>query len=303
MKLGHIEIPVSDPMRSLAFYRDTLGFTLEVNQADRFIWMTANDVVLMLRPGFESAPENDLAAVNLVLYVVAISAMLVVHRAPPANQSAGKRTLRVLTSNILEGFAYLRSDRMVVILLVFGLVPQFLAMPFQQVLPVFARDVWHVDAWGLGVVSASTGVGAVVGSMYVAARAQEKSRLPMMMGSVIAFCVLIMAFAQSPWFWLAVLLGFLGNIGASVFSTLNNVSIQLVIPDEVRGRVSSFLMMSVSLPLLGGLPVTWITRNYGAPAAVAGACALALVMALGLYVGSPRLRAVDDRVREKLQES
>jgi len=237
-------------------------------------------------------------AVNLVLYVVAIAAMLVVRRAPPAVKSQES-----LTTNMIEGFRYLRADRMVAILLVFGLVPQFLAMPFQQVLPVFARDVWETGPQGLGILSASTGVGAVVGSMYIAARDQEKRRLPMMMASVVAFCLFIVAFALSPSFWPAVALAFLGNIGASIFSTLNNVSIQLVIPDEVRGRVSSFLMMSVSLPLLGGLPVTHITGTYGAPTAVAGACALALVLAIGVYLGSPRLRGVDDRVRRKLRES
>jgi len=68
MRLGHIEIPVSDPLRSLAFYRDVLGFALEVNQGDRFIWMTAGGVTLMLRPGFESAPDDDRAGFNLVLY-------------------------------------------------------------------------------------------------------------------------------------------------------------------------------------------------------------------------------------------
>ncbi|MEM9174916.1 MAG: MFS transporter [Myxococcota bacterium] len=237
-------------------------------------------------------------AVNLVLYAVAIAAMLTVDRALPA-----AKPLESLITNMIEGFWYLKRDRMVLILLLFGLGPQFLAMPVQMVLPVFARDVWEAGPWGLGILSASTGIGAVVGSMYVAGRAQEKRRLPMMMGSVVAFCVLIMAFAQSPLFWPAVALGFFGNIGASVFSTLNNVSIQLVIPDAVRGRVSSFLMMSVSLPLLGGLPLTWITRDYGAPTAVTGACGLALVMALGLFLASQKLRGLDDRIREKLRDS
>ncbi len=68
MQLGHIEIPVTDPLRSLSFYRDVLGFHLEVNQGDQVIWMKSGDVEVMLRPGFESAPADDLAAVNLVLY-------------------------------------------------------------------------------------------------------------------------------------------------------------------------------------------------------------------------------------------
>jgi catechol 2,3-dioxygenase-like lactoylglutathione lyase family enzyme len=68
MQIGHVEIPSSDPMASLAFYRDMLGFQEEVVQAERFVWMTSGEVVLLIRPGFESAPENDLAGHNLVLY-------------------------------------------------------------------------------------------------------------------------------------------------------------------------------------------------------------------------------------------
>ena len=68
MKLGHVELPVRDPLRALAFYRDVLGFQLEVNQVDRFIWMTSGDVTLLLRPGAEEDPPGDLARANLVLY-------------------------------------------------------------------------------------------------------------------------------------------------------------------------------------------------------------------------------------------
>ena len=74
MRAGHIEIPVSDPLRSLAFYRDVLGFALDVNQGDRVIWLTSGDLVVMLRPGFDSAHDNDLAAVNLVLYTADVDA-------------------------------------------------------------------------------------------------------------------------------------------------------------------------------------------------------------------------------------
>lgn len=72
--LGHVELPVSDSLRSMAFYVDTLGFKLEVNQADRFIWVTSGDVVLLLRPGFAGVPDDDLAGVNLVLYTSALDA-------------------------------------------------------------------------------------------------------------------------------------------------------------------------------------------------------------------------------------
>ena len=236
--------------------------------------------------------------VNVSLYAAAIAAMLTVNKLPPLGGNLPK-----LTTHMIEGFQYLRKDRLVGILLLFGLVPQFLAMPFQNILPAFTEKVWEVGPAGFGMLNAAVGVGAVVGSVYVAGRSQEKRRLPMMMAAVMAFGALLAAFAMSPYFWPALVLAFLANIGASVFSTLNNVSIQLVIPDEVRGRVSSYMMMSVSLPLLGALPIGWIADQAGPPAAVAGASLLAVVMAVGFYASSALLRGLDDRVRSELRRS
>lgn len=51
MEFGHLELPVSDPLRSLDFYTQVLGFRLESNQADRFIWVTRGRLELLLRPG------------------------------------------------------------------------------------------------------------------------------------------------------------------------------------------------------------------------------------------------------------
>ncbi len=236
--------------------------------------------------------------VNVSLYAAAIAAMLTVKKLPPLGGNLPK-----LTTHMIEGFQYLRKDRLVGILLLFGLVPQFLAMPFQNILPAFTERVWEVGPAGFGMLNAAVGVGAVVGSVYVAGRSQEKRRLPMMMAAVMAFGALLAAFAMSPHFWPALVLAFLANIGASVFSTLNNVSIQLVIPDEVRGRVSSYMMMSVSLPLLGALPIGWIADQAGPPVAVAGASLLAVVMAVGFYASSVLLRGLDDRVRSELRRS
>jgi len=173
----------------------------------------------------------------------------------------------------------------------------FLAMPFQTLLVVFSEEVWHVGPRGLGILHASSGIGAVVGSIWIATRSSGAGRQRMMIISVMLFGTFLAIFCASPWFGPAVFLVFLANIFASTFSTLNNVAIQLVIPDAVRGRISSFLMMSVSVPLLGNLPVAALAQEFGAPMAVGGAAVGAVFAALALYAGSPDLRNLDDHVR------
>jgi len=235
---------------------------------------------------------------HLVLYVLALFALFRVDRLPPpaggSQESIGR--------NMLEGFQYLGKNRLVLILLIYGLVPQFLAMPFQTLLPAFARDVWHMGPVGFGILNAASGIGAATGSLFVAARRPDAGRLSAMMFSVIAFGVLLAAFAASPWFWPAVGLVFVANIFASTFSTLNNVAIQLVIPDSIRGRISSFLMMSVSLPLLGTLPIGALAERIGAPAAVTGASLLASVAAVAFYFGSRSLRELDAHVHRSSKD-
>jgi MFS family permease len=231
--------------------------------------------------------------ISLGLYAFALTVMFGVHRLPAA---AGGADLSVLR-NLTDGFKYIWGHRLALILLAFGLVPQFLAMPFQSLLPVFSEQVWGMGPFGFGMLHAASGTGAVTGSFFVAGRNPDSGRLRLMMISVFLFVGLLAAFAQSPWFWVAVGLIFFANIFASTFSTLNSVSIQLVISDAFRGRVSSFLMMSVSLPLLGTLPIGWLADRIGAPIAVAGSCLLAALVSLVFYFSSQNLRDLDAHVK------
>ena len=122
-------------------------------------------------------------AVSVGLYVVALLCMLGVHRSPPHPQARDQSILKSLG----EGGRFIVNQRLVLVLLFFGLVPMFLAMPFQTLLVVFADEIWQVGARGLGWLSAIAGVGGVVGSMYVAWNADSPRRLRQMMWSASLF--------------------------------------------------------------------------------------------------------------------
>ncbi|MGE4652029.1 MAG: MFS transporter [Myxococcota bacterium] len=232
-------------------------------------------------------------ALNMGLYVIAILAVFPLSKRPVKTSGPTQSVL----SNMRVGMHYMRDNPLVLQLLVFGLVPVFLAMPFQTLLVIFANDVWEVGAQGLGLLNASAGAGAVAGSVYVATRSNDTTRLRLMIQSVVTFGLLLIAFAFCPWFVPALALILIANIFVSIFGTLNNASIQLLIPDSVRGRVSSFIMMSFSLSMLGVLPVSAAADAFGAPIALGAAAALAVAVSLVFYALSTRLRGLDDQVR------
>jgi len=272
--------------------KKSLGSAIALNMAGvnvtRVVGPAAAGVLIPLL-GTEGA-----YATNVSLFTIAMLCMLCVNRVR-APQTAREQSV---LSNLVEGVRYLSSNRIVLVLLLYGLVPMFLAMPVHTLLAVFARDVWQEGATGLGILNAAAGVGGVAGSAYVAWRGNKDERLKAQMVSVVSFGFLLAAFAFCPWFVPALALIFCANIFASVFSTLNSTAIQLLIPDAVRGRVSAFLMMSFSLPLLGTLPLTRAAESIGAPLAVGAASALAVVAAVLFYFCSAELRSLDARVRD-----
>jgi MFS family permease len=231
-------------------------------------------------------------AAGIATYAAALLCMLKLDAARPPDSARA----RSLWSNLVAGFAYLGGNRLVTLLLLFGLLPMFLAMPFQQLLPAFAQKVWPVGSNGLGLLSAVVGLGGVAGSLFVAWRGDASWRLRMQLTCLFGFCALLSAFCWIPSFWAALAVLFVANFFASLFGTLNSTAIQLLISDAVRGRVSSFLMMSYSLPLLGVLPISYAARELGVQVAVSGAALLAMVLAALFCAASPTLRGMNAAV-------
>ena len=225
----------------------------------------------------------------LILYVVALLAMSRVNRSPPDSE----RKPRSVLGDLGDGFRYVWTDRPVRALMGLSIVPILLAMPFQTLLVVFAEDVWHTGSTGLGILQAVAGFGGILGSVYVAWRGDTPRKVRLMLATLMAFGGTLFLFAISPWFILALPLVLLSDVFASIFNTVNGTAIQLLIPDEVRGRVMSLMMMTFGLTPLGTVPVSAVAQQWGAPVAVAGASALMLVTALIIYVLCRSLREAD----------
>jgi len=173
-------------------------------------------------------------------------------------------------------------------------------MPFLNLLIVFADQVWLVGEDGLGYLMAAAGIGGVLGSYWMARRSNNPRRTRLMVAGAVAFAVFLIAFSLSSSFKLALLMLIIANIFASACQTLNNTALQLVVDDHVRGRVSSFIFMSLGFMPLGVVPLAYIAKQAGAPFAVISACLLLIVAVLLFFLLSPTLRRMDQIVEKKL---
>lgn len=235
---------------------------------------------------------------SVLLYLCAILCMFGVERSRSSAKDAPKKAL---LADIGEGFSYIAHNRPVLITLAFGLVPMFLAMPFQNILVVLAEQAWQADESGLGTLMAVGGIGGVLGSIWIVKRGDKPQRFRLMIGSTIAFGIFLGITAQVTNFYLAFIPLLLANMCASASQTVNNATVQLLVDDKVRGRMSSFMLLSFALTPIGVFPMAMATDRIGAANAIVGACILLIVTVIAFVLASKTLRRLDSAVSAKLE--
>lgn len=234
-------------------------------------------------------------AVSVIFSAIALLCLFGIQRTPVIAQKG-----QHLVADALEGFRYLTSHRHLRLCLLIGFLPMFLAMPFQNLLVVFVDEVWHAGERGLGLMMGAAGLGGVLGSLWVASRGENPKRTKLMLGLALAFPALILLFSWQSSFAVALLILLIANLCISASQTLNNTSAQLLVDDGVRGRLSSFMMLSFGVTPLGVMPLAILANHVGIQAAVAAASILLAFGLLCFILLSPALRHLDDTVRAKL---
>ena len=241
------------------------------------------------------------------LYVVALICLFQVERSVPP-----KREPRPIFADMAEGFRYVGSEPKVLTMLLYGIVPMFVLMPFQTYLVVFAQEVFGSVPlpWGdgshklgFGLMQATSGLGGLAATVWVASIGESPRRRRLMMLSLLGFALFLTMFCWMPWFWVALVPLLLAGMLSGVFQTLNNSTIQVLIPDSVRGRVSSFMMMSFGLTPLGTWPMGIAIDSYGAPTAVTAAALIMVAVGLVFAFASRSLRNMDGTLQEAQEEA
>jgi MFS family permease len=194
-------------------------------------------------------------------------------------------------AHMREGLAFIRGNRVVRTIVWLIAAMSVFAFPYAMLLPVFARDVLHVGARGLGWLLSASGIGALAAGIFLAAAGNRVPRGRLLVFAATAFSVLLMAFALSKSF--AVSLALLTALGFMMIlnNATTNALLQSVVPDELRGRVMSvYVFMFLGMAPLGSLQAGALARWIGAPYALAAGAAAFLVLVIVVAIRIPELR-------------
>jgi predicted MFS family arabinose efflux permease len=192
------------------------------------------------------------------------------------------------------GLSYVFANADIVALTILAAATTFLGFAVLTFLPIIAKNVFHEGAGTYSRLLAFSGAGAVVGALVVAWLGKFKR---MGLTSLIVqaiYGLIILGFAMSKTLWISEgLLFLMGAAMMVVFSTTTSL-VQLIAPNEMRGRVMSIYMVAFR----GGMPLGSLTSGYiasfvGAPLVIAvNGVLLVLVALYFLLAGNPRLRQI-----------
>ncbi|HVU95319.1 MAG TPA: MFS transporter [Puia sp.] len=198
----------------------------------------------------------------------------------PAHQP--KRTERHALAEFAEGFRYLTERRDIgTMILMLGIV-SLLVLPYNTVLPIFAKVIFKGDASTFGYINSFVGVGSVVGTIYLASRSPQAPIKKILLVSTLLLAGGLIAFAETTRLPLALFWAVWMGFGSIAQYTVSNIFVQSESAPHMRGRVIGILLMAIfGMIPLGSLLVGAVSERIGAPATVLGQGIIASVVAVG----------------------
>jgi MFS family permease len=229
---------------------------------------------------------------DAVSYLAVIASLLLMRvAARPPRPKAREKVLPELR----EGFAYVAGSPAIRSILLLLALVSLVGMPYTVLMPVFASTVLHGGPHTLGFLMAATGVGALLGAVFLANRRTVLGLgkiVPMMAAT---FGAGLIGFSLSRSLWVALPLLVLTGLGFMVQMASSNTLLQTLVDDDKRGRVMSFYTMAfMGMTPFGSLLAGALAHRIGTPRTL-------LLGGVGCILGAlwfaTRLRRLREHVR------
>jgi MFS family permease len=223
---------------------------------------------------------------NAVSYIAVIIGLLLMKVHSPARSLSASPF-----EHMMEGFRFVEKTAPIRALLILLGIVSLVGMPYVVLMPIFADQILHGGARGLGILMGATGVGALLGALTLAFREGVKG-----LGRWVAWCCAgfgasLMIFSLSHRFWISVIL--LLPVGYTMMLQMacSNTLIQVMVPDALRGRVMSvYSMMFMGMAPIGALLGGALADRLGAPLTVGIGGGASLLGAAWFRLQLPKIR-------------
>lgn len=200
---------------------------------------------------------------NAISYIAVIYALLLMKiRVTPIHKKTDKNILQELK----EGFKYAFDSIPIRILIIFIGTTSLIGMSFPVLMPIFAKEILHGGAQTMGFLMSSSGIGALLGALYLAGKKSVSGLEKWLYVAALLFGFGLAGLSLVNKVWLSLGLLFIIGFGMVVIIAACNTMIQSLVEDNIRGRVMSLYAMAfMGTAPIGSLFGGAIAEKIGVP--------------------------------------
>ncbi|MGA3013230.1 MAG: MFS transporter [Bacteroidales bacterium] len=227
--------------------------------------------------------------INAISFMAVIISLLFM-KLPPNNDI--RPVKKKITTELTDGFKYIRRTPDLGLILLMVSVVSLLVLPYETLMPVFAKVVFKGDASTFGYIRSFIGIGAIVGTVFLASLKPGADLKFVLLTNTIILGIGLIFFSLVTNFQIAMAFAIIFGFGAMAQTTVCLTILQIQTEEKMRGRVMSYLLIAMTGTLpIGGLIVGAISQHIGAPYTLCGQGFLALIIAASFakFLGRDRL--------------
>ncbi|WP_026045672.1 MFS transporter [Paenisporosarcina sp. TG-14] len=165
-----------------------------------------------------------------------------------------------------EAADYVKNQPSVQSLLMLAIVPMIFGFPYTTMMPLFARDLLNLGPEGFGLLLSISSIGALVGGTWLSLGKEIKGAGKWLICSIMGFGLSLLFFIVAQSFLQAGLAMFLVGLTSQTYRTMSRITLQMHVPDQLRGRVLSIALMDRGFIPLGaillGAIATWAGTSW-----------------------------------------
>ena len=209
------------------------------------------------------------------------------HTARPAQREHGESVIQTM----LEGLRYVKGEQVLWAALVLAAIINLTGFPFHTTLmPIFARDVLNTGSAGLGTLVSTFGIGALIGSMVLAALPNLKHPGLLLFMAVMVWRGSMVVFSLSTTFAMSLVILLVSGMAFSSTLVLILIVLFRTAPPEFRGRIMGLRVLAIYTHRFGSLHSGAWAAFIGAPWAANVNAGLGIGLTGLLALIAPKLR-------------
>jgi predicted MFS family arabinose efflux permease len=295
--INAFDVPARQPMiHEMVNNKEDLANAISLNSAmvnlARLIGPALSGLILQR---FGAGICFSLNALSFVAVITSLLLMKLPEFKPPAVK-------KKISAELAEGLRYLKQTPSISVLVLLAVCLSVFVFPYDTLEPVFAKVVFKGNAVIYGYITGCIGLGALIGSFLVASLKKGVNYRMVLLISIVILGTGLILFSRMTNFAIALPFGLILGLGSITPMSTSITIVQMEAAPNMRGRVMSFLAMSIfgMLPL-GSLMIGTVSQKIGAPLTMLCQGIAALIIAALFYNLIPKERPSETNKEQPIE--